>query len=232
MISFIKSFEELQDIFMVHLKEQNQIRNYPAFFFNTRRNLIKWVVEICDKLQFKDVTLHRTICLFDSFISITQGQMDYENNHEIKLAVIACLSIATKLNELNYNCNSYFTEHILKGKKNNYTNQDLAKKEIQILMIVNYETSHSNVYHFNTIFTLVALDQLKSAKNKEEFLKVNDAIVKQYILSDYCVKMSPVNSCIFILNSTLKHFAKSINIPLIINSIEKLNSKNKNCTNI
>lgn len=226
-----KSFEEIKDIFMAHLNTQSTLVKYPSHFLSHRSNYIRWIIEICQKLYLKKETLHGTISLFDLYTT-KANQKELEDYFEIKLAVVACLSIATKLNELNNDCMRFFTHNILNNAKQDhqYTVQDLVMKEKEILSTIDYETNHSNVYHFNAIFSSVALDYLNSTHDKEQYQKLNERVVTHFLLTDYCVSMSPINSAIFIFNKTLENFDLSKgSTKKIVEVLGALAFKNKKC---
>ena len=87
------------------------------FFENeTRNNMVKWIVFLCDTLKFNLQTLFRSVIIFDIFISrskICKLENEELTQEKLNLITIACLSLATKLEEVNCNFVSFFTEKVL-----------------------------------------------------------------------------------------------------------------------
>ena len=219
-----KLYDELKDLFTAHLKNQEVINNYPKEFIPIRGKLVKWIIKICVKFHFRKETLYRTISIFDKYISLCQIKT-YDDLYQFKIIIIACLSISTKINEVNANYIKFFTKNILNNKENitNYRASDVYMKEVNILSTINYCINSSNICQFNSIFTNICLSHIKSLKVKQLFLTINDKYLKQFIISAQSISLSPVNGAILIFNATLNHFSeKEIDKSAAVYSIENL----------
>lgn len=106
MSSKTQNILELKDIFIANLSNQEDLKEYPKTFIPLRTQLLNWIINICQRPHFKRETLYRTISLFDQFISATGSKATQDISH-YKLVIIACLSISTKINEVNANYNKF-----------------------------------------------------------------------------------------------------------------------------
>lgn len=225
----IKVYDELKDFFNANLKNQEIIYNYPNEFMPIRAKLVNWIILICEKFHFTKETLCRTVSIFDKYISLCKLKR-FDDVYQIKLIIIACLSISTKINEVNASYIKFFTKNILNNKKNikKYRVSDVYMKEVNILSTINYCINSSNICQFNSIFTKICLSQIKSLKVKLLFLTANDKYLKQFIISDQSIFLSPVNGAILVFNATLNNFTeKEIDKSAIVSSIKNLNSIKK-----
>ena len=153
MSSKTQNILELKD----HLSNQEDLKEYPKTLIPLRTQLLNWIINICQRLHFKRETLYRTISLFDQFISATGSKATQDISH-YKLVIIACLSISTKINEVNANYNKFFTKNILNVKTNKlYKSSDIYMEEMEILSSINYCINSSTICQFNSIFTIICL---------------------------------------------------------------------------
>ena len=116
--SLEKKIDEFQSTFF-SMKEDEPERINPKnneFFENeTRNNMVKWLLFLCDTLNFNTQTLFRSVIIFDKFISSSNIMYGEDFTQEkLNLITIACLSLGTKLEEINCNYVSFFTEKVLK----------------------------------------------------------------------------------------------------------------------
>ena len=68
--------------------------------------MAKWLVFLCETLKFNLQALFRSILIFDIFISrskICKLENEELAQEKLNLITIACLSLGTKLEELNCN---------------------------------------------------------------------------------------------------------------------------------
>lgn len=232
----IISIEELNDIFKAHYSNQHELSLFPSIFSNARNKLVQWVIQICQKLYLKPETMHRTICMFDAYISLNKKKWDVIDINELKFMLVACLSISTKLNELNANYIKFFTDQILNSKNSNikgkqYSYEDLSLTEMLLIRYIDYNTNAPNVYHFNSIFMRICLIEIDSSITKEALIRLNSKVLNSFLLTKYVVQLSAVNSAIMVLNETLTHFYHNKNnstSQLIINKIQKMLWANDN----
>ena len=105
------------------------------FSFETRTNMINWLVFLCNTLNFTNETLFRTISIFDQYCSkISINEIKEMTQDNLNLITIASLSLSTKLEENNCNFISFLNDKVLNSPERKvFTNNDLTKMELKIL---------------------------------------------------------------------------------------------------
>ena len=142
----------------INLKEEESspinIKEYKISIEETRPIMISWLSFLCSKLNFSDQTLFRCISIFDQYISkIPQEQSNKLDKDYLSLIAIACLSLATKLEEINCNYVNFLNEKVLNSQNSKvYTNKDLTKMEFEILKTLKYKTIYSTPLDFIEIY--------------------------------------------------------------------------------
>ena len=119
-----------------------------------RANMINWLSLLCNKLNFKDETLFRSVTLFDQYFSkISLEETSKLDQSILNLITIACLSLSTKLEEINCNYISFLNEKVLNSPNCKvFTNKDLTKMELQILKTLKFKTLYSTPLEFMEIY--------------------------------------------------------------------------------
>ena len=119
-----------------------------------RANMVNWLSFLCNKLNFSDQTLFRSISLFDQYFSrISPEQAINLNQENLNLITIACLSLSTKLEEINCNYISFLNEKVLNSPNSQiFTNKDLTKMEFTILKILKFKILYSTPLDFLEIY--------------------------------------------------------------------------------
>ena len=164
--------------------------NYPISLSEVRPQLINWLIFLCDNLNFSIQTLYRSVIIFDQYISKKKNVIFTQE--KLKLIAIASLSLGTKLEEINCNYTSFFTEKVLNSPQCEiYKKSDLTKMEFDILKSLNFKTLYSSAVDFS----LVYLEIFKLYCNRnyflcENFRQVNEAHLKNYLLNDMFITMS------------------------------------------
>ena len=164
--------------------------NYPISLSEVRPQLINWLIFLCDNLNFSIQTLYRSVIIFDQYISKKKNVIFTQE--KLKLITIASLSLGTKLEEINCNYTSFFTENVLNNPQCQiYKKSDLTKMEFDILKTLNFKTLYSSAVDFS----LVYLEIFKLYCNRnyflcENFRQVNEAHLKNYLLNDMFITMS------------------------------------------
>ena len=164
--------------------------NYPISLSEVRPQLINWLIFLCDNLNFSIQTLYRSVVIFDQFIS--KNNKVPLTQEKLNLIAIASLSLGTKLEEINCNYTSFFTEKVLNSPQCEiYKKSDLTKMEFDILKTLNFKTLYSSAVDFS----LVYLEIFKLYCNRnyflcENFRQVNEAHLKNYLLNDMFITMS------------------------------------------
>ena len=140
-----------------------------------RKNMINWLIFLCKTLNFTNHTLFYAISIFDQYFSkVTLKEIEDINQNKLNLITIACLSLSTKLDEINCNYISFLNEKVLNTPNEKlFTNKDLAKMELSILKTLKYKTIYSTSLDFIDIY----LEILK------KFIGKNEYFMTQQILS-------------------------------------------------
>ncbi len=164
--------------------------NYPISLSEVRSKLIEWLIFLCDNLNFSIQTLYRSVIIFDQYIAKNKN-INY-TQEKLNLIAISSLSLGTKLEEINCNYTSFFTEKVLNSPQCEiYKKSDLTKMEFDILKSLNFKTLYSSAVDFS----LVYLEIFKLYCNRnyflcENFRQVNEAHLKNYLLNDMFITMS------------------------------------------
>ena len=129
-------------------------QNYILKIDDVRANMVNWLSFLCAKLNFSDQTLFRSVSLFDQYISrITFEEVLTFTQEHINLITIACLSLSTKLEEINCNYISFLNDKVLNAPNCQiYTNKDLTKMELKILKTLKFKTIYSTPLDFVDIY--------------------------------------------------------------------------------
>ena len=213
------------------------IKSNEFFENEARNNMVKWLVFLCDTLNFNLQTLFRSVIIFDKFIS--RSEICKLNNPELtqeklNLITIACLSLGTKLEEVNCNYVSFFTEKILNLPNCKiFTVKDLTKMELTILKELNFKTLYTTSYDFILlyfeIFKYFFNPNLLFARNIRNLTEI---IMKQNINTNIFLNMSQTDyamACLIqaFVQIGLKNVVNQIRNILMIFDINNLVKKNK-----
>ena len=185
------------------LKEEESspinIKEYKISIEETRSIMISWLSFLCSKLNFSDQTLFRCISIFDQYISkIPQEQSNKLDKDYLSLIAIACLSLATKLEEINCNYVNFLNEKVLNSQNSKvYTNKDLTKMEFEILKTLKYKTIYSTPLDFIEIYCEIFKNVLGNNGSG-----INPQII--YQIKNYAINLvkNNINNAIYLINST------------------------------
>ena len=181
----------------MNLKEEESSpinpNKYPISIEDTRPIMISWLSFLCSKLNFSDQTLFRCISIFDQYISkITLDQTSSLNKDYLSLIAIACLSLSTKLEEINCNYVNFLNEKVLNSPNSKvYTNKDLTQMELKILKVLKFKTIYSTPLDFIEIY----IEIFKNVLCSNGFV-INPNIIFQ-------IKNYSINSVKNIINSKM-----------------------------
>ena len=217
------------------------IKSNELFENETRNNMIKWLVFLCDTLNFNIQTLNRSVLIFDKFIStsnicnLDNGELTQE---KLNLITIACLSLGTKLEEINCNYVSFFTEKVLNLPNCEiFTVNDLTKMELTILKELNYKTLYTTSYDF-MLFYLEVFKYFFNPNNQFiQNLKIfAQNIMKQNINNNLFLSMSQSDYAFLCLNQAftkigMNNIMNQIRNILMIFNINNLIKKNQSLNN-
>ena len=162
----------------LNLKEDEaksiELKDYPFSTEETRKNMINWLIFLCNTLNFTNQTLFRSVNIFDQYIcTINKKEIDEMTQEKLNLITIACLSLSTKLEEINCNYINFFNEKVLNTpNEKKFTNKDLTKMELIILKALKFKTLYSTSIDFIEIY-------LEIFKN---FLGPNNSFLTEQII--------------------------------------------------
>ena len=235
-----KKINEFQSTFL-SMKEDEpskiNIKSNELFQNETRNNMVRWLQFLCDTLNFNLQTLFRSVLIFDKFISTSKLCLldnDELTQEKLNLIAIACLSLGTKLEEINCNYVSFFTEKVLNLPNCEiFTVKDLTKMEMTVLKELNFKTLYTTSYDFMLFY----LDIFKYFFNPsfiiiENIKKCAESIMKQNIMNNFFLNMSQSDYAYACLNQVfiqigMNNTMNQIRNILMIFDINKLIKKNK-----
>ena len=235
-----KKLNEFQSTFLTMKEDEpNKInlQSNELFENETRNNMVKWLLFLCNTLNFNTQTLFRSVLIFDKFISRSE-LCKLENcqltQEKLNLITIACLSLSTKLEEVNCNYVSFFTEKVLNLPNCKiFTIKDLTKMELVILKQLNFKTLYTTAYDFMLfylqIFQYIFNPNIILVNN----IKIlTESIMKENINTNIFLNMAQTDYALACLSQSFIHIGmgniinKVRNI-LMIFDINNLLKKNK-----
>ena len=231
-----EKFSEIKSTF-ASLKEDEpsniNIKSNELFENETRNNMVKWLVFLCNTLNFSFQTLNRAIIIFDKYISLSDLFENEDLTQEkMNLITIGCLSLGTKLEEINCNYVKFFTDKVLNLPDCQiFSVKDLSKMELKILKQLKYKTLYTTSYDF----LLYYLDIFKYFYNSSSYFFENIKnyalyLMKQNINTNLYLSMSQSDYAIFCLNQAFMQIGnndimkKLLNILILFNN--NINSHN------
>ena len=229
-------YEFQKDYFNYKQNEPNIIEpiKFPFSLSEVRPQIINWLVFLCDNLNFSIQTLFRSVIILEQYLfKLNDWNLSQE---KLNLITIASLSLGTKLEEINCNYTSFFTEKILNNPQFQiYKKTDLTKMEFEILKKLNFKTLYSTAVDFSNIY--LKMFSLYCKDNKfliDNLKKVNENILKNLLLNDMIITVSQSQIAYFSFIECLNNFGINIivlrNIEnILLNSIINIpNQKDKN----
>ena len=225
-----EKFSEIKSTF-ASLKEDEpsniNIKSNELFENETRNNMVKWLVFLCDTLNFSFQTLNRAIIIFDKYISLSDLFENEDLTQEkMNLITIGCLSLGTKLEEINCNYVKFFTDKVLNLPDCQiFSVKDLSKMELKILKQLKYKTLYTTSYDF----LLYYLDIFKYFYNSSSYFFENIKnyalyLMKQNINTNLYLSMSQSDYAFFCLHQAFMQIGnndimkKLLNILILFNN--------------
>ena len=238
--TFINRDEKLSEFksTFVSLKEDApsniNIKSNELFENETRNNMVKWLVFLCNTLNFNFQTLNRAIIIFDKYISLSDSLENEDLTQEkMNLITIGCLSLGTKLEEINCNYVKFFTDKVLNLPDCQiFSIKDLTQMEMIILKKLNFKTLYSTCYDFLQFF----LDIFKYLYNPTDFFLENIKsyslfLMKQNINTNLFLSMTQSDYAFCCLNQAfnqLGQFNVMTNLKSVLFLLDKNNENNDN----
>ena len=218
----INNLSDLKETF-TNLKDDEASPINPSEYIisidGARTNMVNWLSFLCGKLHFSDQTLFRSVSIFDQYISkMTIDEASELDQQYLNLITIACLSLATKLEEINCNYISFLNEKVLNSPNSQiFTNKDLTNMEFKILKTLNYNTMYSTPLDFIEIYLEIFSNVLGS----------NNTMINPLIISDIKnlsinLMKNNINNVMYLGNNS-SHFAYLCFVQTI-NQISMMNS--------
>ena len=203
------------------------IKSNELFENETRNNMVKWLVFLCDTLNFNFQTLNRAIIIFDKYISVTDLLENEDLTQEkMNLITIGCLSLATKLEEINCNYVKFFTDKVINLPDCQiFSVKDLTKMELIILKKLSFKTLYTTAYDFLLYF----LDIFQYFYNPSNYFFENIKnhalfLMKQNINTNLYISMSQSDYAIFCLYQAFLEIGNNDIMQKILNILILLNN--------
>ena len=212
----------------LNLKEEEmkpiELNNSFVSFLETRANMINWLTFLCNTLNFNDQTLFRCVSIFDKYISKildNQKEMEEMTQGKLNLITISCLSLATKLEEVNCNYIAFLNEKVLNTPNEKFfTNTDLTNMELTILKALKFNTIYSTPLDFLEIYIKI-FSHFLGEKNTT----MTEQIISNIKNMSINLIKSNINNICYISNTT-SHFSYLCFIQSL-NEIKMMNSLGK-----
>ena len=206
----------------INSKEQEASPINPEEYvisIDARTNMVNWLSFLCNKLNFTDQTLFRSISLFDQYIS--KLSIEYAANLDqptLNLITIACLSLSTKLEEINCNYISFLNEKVLNTPNSKtFTNKDLTKMELSILKTLKFKTLYSTPMDFMDIYIEIYRNII-SSNNSE----INSQLISNIRILSINLMKANINNVMYLTNSSSQFaylcFVQALNQVSMMNS--------------
>jgi len=193
---------DLKETFTNFKEDETSPKNPSEYLISiegARANMVDWLSFLCSKLNFSDQTLFRSVSIFDEYISkLTIDDASKINQQYLNLITIACLSLATKLDEINCNYISFLNEKVLNTPNAKiFKNNDLTNMEFQILKALQYNTMFSTPLDFLEIYLDIFTNTFGT----------NDSqIISQIKILAINIMKNNINNVMYLSNSS-SHFA-------------------------
>ena len=195
----------LSELFNNSESKQNVIISYPDEILSNRSRYVEWLIFLNKTLSFRTETLFRAITLFDTYMS----KLKKINLIETKLTLIACLNIATKLEEVNVNFLNFFTERCLnEDNERHFNSTDLAKKEIEILKLLKFRTNFTNPYDFISTFHQLCMKIFNNDTNQLNYLiNISEEILMNCLYDQNYIYLCPKQIALYAIKETLSYLS-------------------------
>ena len=187
--------------------------------------------------KFQSPNIIPQCIIFDKYLSSSNflGNNEELTQEKLNLITIACLSLGTKLEEINCNYVSFFTEKVLNLPNCAiFSVKDLTKMEMCILKELNYKTLYTTSYDFMLFY----LDIFRYFFNPpftfiQNIKNCTEVIMKQNIMSNIFLNMTQSDYAYACLNQAFMQIGMNNNIMnqirniLMIFDMNKIIKKNK-----
>ncbi|MCQ2819661.1 MAG: cyclin [archaeon] len=205
-----KSMSEIGEIYSTYTKRERKIKNYSDVLLTQRESMINWIIFLCDNLSFKRETMYRAITLYDLYLSESFNFMDISFD-QLKLTAIACLSLATKLEEINCNYIEFLTSNVLNSQEEqNYSSKDLVLKEMEILKELKFFSNQTTAFQFLSLFQQICFNVLGDCSEFKQIVDLTNSNLETFILSNQSISYSPKQIAYFVFKQVFTFISQSI----------------------
>ena len=225
-----KKLNELKCTFITMKEDEPEkidTKSSELFENETRNNMVKWLSFLCETLNFNTQTLYRSVIIFDKFISVSDLLENEDLTQEkMNLITIGCLSLATKLEEINCNYVKFFTDKVINLPDCQiFSVKDLTKMELIILKKLSFKTLYTTAYDFLLYF----LDIFQYFYNPSNYFFENIKnhalfLMKQNINTNLYISMSQSDYAIFCLYQAFLEIGNNDIMQKILNILILLNN--------
>ncbi|MCQ2817357.1 MAG: cyclin [archaeon] len=193
--------KNLIESFQTYSSKQEFIESYPQELLQTRKQIIIWLNYLCKNLSFRKETFFRAVTIYDLFISKSNKNFTL---FQLKLTAIACLSLSTKIEEINCNFVEFLTSNVLNSQTEKiYSIKDLALKEIEICKTLKFKLQISTTYQFLTVLQQISFNILGDNLIFKTFLNQTDIFLNTFILDSNYILYSPKDISLYVFNQVL-----------------------------
>lgn len=198
------------------------LKSYLVSIEETRTNMINWLSFLCNTLNFTNETLFRSVSLFDQYISkISKKDIEDMTQEKLNLITIGCLSLSTKLEEINCNYISFLNEKVLNTPYEQiFTNKDLTKMELKILKVLKFKTIFSIPLDFLEIYLEIFKYFLETNNFCSNEQMISKIISNIRILTINLMKNN-INNSSYLINN-----ASNFSLICFINALNQVNMVN------
>ena len=207
--STIEKISECKTIFNNLKEDEPELINIDINENEIRTNMTKWLVFLCNSLNFNLQTLLRSVIIFDKFISVSNLFNSKETTQEkLNLITVACLSLATKMEEINCNYVSFFTEKVLNMPNCQiFTVKDLTKMEMEILKELKYKTLYSSAEDFLGVYLeLFKTAFLADSQFLQNIKVISEDLIKENLINNSFITMSQSDFAFLCFTQALAQF--------------------------
>ena len=208
----------------INFKEEEAAPIKPSEYVisidEARVNMVNWLSFLCAKLNFTEQTLFRSVSIFDQYMSkVSLDEVINLDQNNLNIITIACLSLSTKLEEINCNYISFLNEKVLNAPNSKvFSNKDLTKMELSILKTLKYKTKYSTPLDFLDIYIAIfnnALGINNSMMNIQlisQIKAISINIMKNNIINEIYITNSSSHFAYLCFIQALKQISKTNSI--------------------
>ncbi|XP_078001126.1 uncharacterized protein LOC144453670 [Glandiceps talaboti] len=149
---------------------------------DNRSVLLDWLISVQCHLRLNDETLHLTVCMFDSFMSVSPISLE-----KLQLLGITCLLIAAKIEEryapeIDMLC--FLTDYT-------YSKKEVIRMEILVLKALKFDLFYPTCVNFYDLYVEAATEFVQNYNDKILIENAAKYIMDLSICSPYVLNFPP-----------------------------------------